>query len=117
MFLVGAQVLHPAFLDELDHPARVEVDAEANAAAILAQMLDGQSQPPRSGWPEHQPVSALGEILLRKTFAEHLVIDAKVVHDDTTLGNPGRAAGFEYEDRLLLPLLPLPPPPPSPGQT
>ena len=48
VFLVGLQVLHPALLDELDHPARVEVDAEADAAAILAEVLDRQPQPPRA---------------------------------------------------------------------
>jgi len=35
-------------LDELDHPTRIQVDAEADAAAKLAQMFHGQSQPPRS---------------------------------------------------------------------
>ena len=56
MFLVGLQVLHPALLDELDHPARVEIDAEADAAAMMGQVLDRQTQPPRAGRAEHQPV-------------------------------------------------------------
>ena len=65
VLLVRLQVLHPALLDELDDPARVEVDAEADAAAVLAQVLDRQPQPARAGRPEHQPVAALGEELVR----------------------------------------------------
>src|SRR5437867_3533263 len=44
MVLVGLQLLGPAFLDQLDHPARVQVDAEADAAAVLGEMLDRQAQ-------------------------------------------------------------------------
>ena len=59
--LVGLEVLAPAFLDQLDDPARIEVDAEADAAAILREVLDRQPQPPRARRPEHQPVRALAE--------------------------------------------------------
>src|SRR5439155_19862259 len=41
VILVSIEVLHPTFFDELDDPAWVQVDAEADAAAILAEMLDG----------------------------------------------------------------------------
>ncbi len=37
VFLIGLEVLHPAFLDDLDDPARIEIDAEADAAAELAR--------------------------------------------------------------------------------
>src|SRR5262249_13139656 len=40
VILVRSQVLHPPLLAELDDPARVEIDAEADAAAELAKMLD-----------------------------------------------------------------------------
>ena len=61
MLLVGFEVLHPALLDQLDDPARIEIDAEANAAAMLGQMLDRQPQPPRARGAQHQPVRALGK--------------------------------------------------------
>jgi hypothetical protein len=41
-------MFHPALLDQFDHPARIEVDAEADAAAELAEMLDGEAQAPRA---------------------------------------------------------------------
>ena len=37
-----------AFLEQLDDPPRIEIDAEADPAAILGQVLDGQPQPARA---------------------------------------------------------------------
>ena len=34
-------MLAPALLDQLDDPSGIEIDAEADAAAVLAQVLDG----------------------------------------------------------------------------
>src|SRR4029079_17951867 len=48
VILVGLQMLAPALLDQLDDPSRVEIDAKADAAAILRQMLDGETQPART---------------------------------------------------------------------
>ena len=70
VLLVRFEVLHPALLDELDDPPRIEVDAEADAAAILGQMLDRQPQPPRAAGAEHQPVRPLGKILVGQRVAE-----------------------------------------------
>src|SRR5262249_43961720 len=42
-----------ALLEQLDHPARIEIDAEADAAAVLAQMLDRQPQPAWATRPKH----------------------------------------------------------------
>jgi hypothetical protein len=33
---VPEQLVHAPLLDELDHPARIEIDAKADAAAMLA---------------------------------------------------------------------------------
>src|SRR6202011_3356312 len=33
VILIGLQMLGPPLLDQLDHPARIEIDAEADAAA------------------------------------------------------------------------------------
>ena len=63
--LVRFEVLAPALLDQLDDPARIEIDAEADAAAVLGEVLDRQPQPPRPGRAEHQPVRALREELFR----------------------------------------------------
>ena len=48
VLLVRFEVLHPALLDQLDDPPRIEIDAEADAAAVLGEMLDRQPQPPRA---------------------------------------------------------------------
>ena len=79
VILVGLQVLAPALLDELDDPARIEIDAEADAAAVLREVLDRQAQPARARRPEHQPVRALREELVGQRLAEQLVVDAEVL--------------------------------------
>ena len=48
VLLVLFKMLHPSFLDQFDYPSRVEVDAEADTSAILAQMLNGKSQATRA---------------------------------------------------------------------
>ena len=101
VLFVRFQVLHPALFDQLDHPPRIEIDAKANAAAMLRQMLDGQSQSPRAGGPKHQPVGPFGKILLRQRIAEQRIVGAKIVDRDAALGNAGRAAGFEHVNRLV----------------
>ena len=101
VLLVRFEVLHPALLDELDDPPRIEIDAEANAAAMLGQVLDRQPQPPRAGRAEHQPVRAQRKILLRQRVAEQRVVDAKVFDRDAALRDAGRAARFEHVDRLV----------------
>src|SRR5262245_61668232 len=95
-------MFHPAFLYELDDPARIEVDTKADAAANLTEMFDGQPQSAGSGRTEHEPVRSLGEILLGQSVAEHFVVDAEIINDDAALRNTGRAARFKHVDRLLL---------------
>ncbi len=63
MLLVGFELFDGAAFDELDNPARIQIDAEADAAAMLGQVLDGQTQAARAGGPEHQPIGAFGKIL------------------------------------------------------
>src|SRR5262245_51802722 len=101
MLLVRLEMFHPALIDQLDYPARVEVDAEADATAMLTEMLDGQAEAPWSGRPEHQPVRTLGKVLLWESLAEQLVIGAKVVGRHTTLRHAGSPARFEHVDRLV----------------
>ena len=59
--LVRLHLIHLARLDELDDPARVEVHAEADAAAMLGQMFDGQPQAARAGGADHEPVAPFGK--------------------------------------------------------
>ena len=61
MLLVGFELLHPALLDQLDDPPRIEIDAETDAAAMLGQVFDRQPQPPRAGGAEHQPIRTHAE--------------------------------------------------------
>ena len=48
VILVRLEVLAPPLLDQLDHPARIEVHAERDAAAMLREMFDRQAQPARA---------------------------------------------------------------------
>ena len=56
VLLVGLDLLHLPHLDQLDDPARIEVDHEADAAAVLGQVLDREAQPARPARADHQPV-------------------------------------------------------------
>ena len=100
VILVGLEVLGPALLDQLDDPARIEIDAEADPAAVLAQMLDGEPQAPGTRRPEHQPVRAARKLVVRQRTAEQLVVDAEVFARDARFRNARRAAGLEDVDRL-----------------
>src|SRR5688572_19803297 len=84
---------------ELDDPARIEIDAEADAAAVLAQVLDGEAQPAWTGRTQHQPIGAAREILVRQRVAEHFIVDAEVFNLHAALWNTSRAAGFKDERR------------------
>ncbi len=88
-----------ALLDQPDHPPRIEVHAESDAAPHLGQVLDGQPQPSRAGRAEHQPVGPAGEALVAERLAEHRVIDAKIVDVDAALGDARAPAGLEDVDR------------------
>ena len=100
--LVELHHLHLAHLDQLDHPARIEIDHEADAAAMLREMFDGEPQPARAARADHQPVSALRKLVVRQRLAEQLVVDAEVVDVDARLRHAGAAAGLERVDRLVL---------------
>ena len=89
-------------LEQLHHPAWVEIDAEGDATSVLAKMFDGKSQPSRTGWAEHQPIGTFGEIFIGQRVAEDFVIDAMVFDHHTALGDPRRAARFENEYRSPL---------------
>ena len=111
VILVGLEMLAPSLLDQLDHPPRVEIDAEADAAAAkLRQVLDRQAQPPGPRRPEHQPVRPPGEILVRQRRAEQLVVGAEVGAGDACLRGAGGAARFEDIDRLIAKPARHPPP-------
>ena len=101
MLLVRFQVLGPALVDELDHPARIEVDAEADASSVLGEVLDGQAQAPGTRRAEHQPVGPPGEVLLGKVVAEELVVGAEVVYRDAALGDSSCSTGLEDVDGLV----------------
>ncbi len=102
MVLVGLEMIHPALLDQLDHPARVQVHAETDAPAEVGQVLDGQPQAPGATGTQHQPVRASGKILVRKSLGKKLVVDAKIFDVDPALGNAGGATGFEDVDRTVV---------------
>ena len=98
--LVRGQLLVGLAADEDVHPARVEVDEEAEAPAHLGQVLHGQAQAPRPRGAQHQPVPAPGEALLGQALGERRVVDLEVADVDAALGHAGGAAGLEDEDGL-----------------
>ena len=77
VFLVQLELVHRAALDELDDPTRVEVDAEADAAAVLAEVLDCEPESAGAGRTEHQPVRALREVRVGQRLGEALVVERK----------------------------------------
>src|SRR4029077_9183370 len=89
-------------LDQLDHPARIEVDAKADPPSMLCQMFDRQPEPPGTARPEHQPVASLGKLVVGKRLAEHLVVDLPIVDLHTTFGNTRGTAGLKDIDRFAL---------------
>ena len=61
VLLVRSIIGHLAHLDELDDPARVEVHHEADAAAVLREVLDGEAQPARTRGPDVSQSAPLGK--------------------------------------------------------
>ena len=100
MIFVGAEMLHPALLDQFDHPARIQVDAEADAAAILREMLDRQAQPARTGRTQHEPVRAFRKKFVGQRLAEELVIDPEILERHTRLRRARCASGLKHIGRL-----------------
>src|SRR5262249_43928288 len=83
-------------------PPGVEIDAKADAAAILAEMLNGETQPPRAARAEHEPVTPLRKVLVLQSVGEHLVIDTEVVRNHSALRDAGRPASLDDVPRLVL---------------
>src|SRR6187431_3360467 len=100
MLLIGLELLHPTLLDELNDPPRIEIDAKADAASVLGQMLDRQPKAPRARGAKHQPIRSHWKILLGKRLAEERIIGAKVVDRNAALRHAGRSAGFKHICRL-----------------
>ena len=95
VLLVLFEMFHPPLLDEFDHPSRIQVDAKADSASVLAQVLDGKPQTAWAGWSEHEPIGTFGKVLIRKSVAKEFVIDSEVIDDHSAFGDPGRPTGFE----------------------
>ena len=64
------------------NPARVQVHMEADSAAVLGQVLDGEPQPARPGGAQHQPVGTSRKRLVVQVVAEDLVVALEVLHVD-----------------------------------
>ena len=100
MLLVLFQVFHPPLLDQLHDPARIQIDAETDAAAMLCQVLDRQTQATGSRGAQHQPVRTFGEVLVRQRVAEQLVIPPMILDHHTAFRNASCAARLENVDRF-----------------
>ena len=101
MLLIRLELLHPAVFDELDDPAWIEIDAEADAAAMLRQVFHRKPQATRTRRAEHQPIRYPWKILLGQCVAEKRVVDAKVLDCDSAFRNAGGPAGFKDVHRLI----------------
>src|SRR5262249_14921110 len=102
VIFVGAEVLGPAFPDELDDPSWVQVHAEADTAPILGEVFHREPEAAWTGRPQHQPVRTPRKELVWKRLAEDFVVDPEVVERDTRLRGARGAAGFEDVDRFPL---------------
>src|SRR5262249_53596170 len=100
VILVSLEMLAPPLLDQLDHPSRIEVHAEADAAAHLRQVLDRQAETTRAGRPEHQPVRSPRKELVGQRLAEDLVVGAKVIQVDACFRDARGSTRLEHVDRL-----------------
>src|SRR3954468_19060007 len=93
MLLVLLRHFWLAHLDQLNDPTRIEINHEADAAAVLRQVFHGQAERAGAGWTKRQPIRIAWKELLGKRIAESLVIDAKVIDADARLGHTGAATG------------------------
>ena len=93
---VRLHLLDIAPLDQLHHPPRVEVDAEADPPPVLGQVLDRQPQSPGSRGAQHQPVRPLRETGVGQRVAEVLVVGLPVVNLHSTLRDARRAPRLEH---------------------
>ena len=98
-------MLHPAFFDQLDHPARIQINTKTNPTAHLSQMLDRQPQTTRARRTQHQPVTALRKVLIRQRLAKQRVVRSEVIHDHSAFGNTGRTTGFKNVSRAICMIL------------
>jgi hypothetical protein len=93
--------LNVAALNELDDPARVEIDTEGDAAAMLREMLDSEAEAAGAAGAEVQPVSAAREKLVRQGAGECFVIDAEILMGNAGFRHASGASGFERKDRFV----------------
>src|SRR6266568_1449000 len=87
-----------ALLDELYDPTRIQIHHKANAAPILGQVFDSQTQTPRPGWPKRQPISARRKKLVGQVGAEGFVVEAKVLDVDSGLRHTSTPTRLESID-------------------
>ena len=101
VLLIALGFLNVAAFDELDDPAWVEVDTEANASAMLRQMLDGEAEAAGAAGAEVQPIHTAREELVGQSVGEGFVIYAEILVRNAGFRHAGGASGFEREDRLV----------------
>ena len=99
MLLVLFSHLCLAHFDQLNDPARIEINHETNTATILGQVFYGQAQTARTGWTQRQPVGAMRKKLFGQGIAERFIINAKIVDADPRLRHTSAAPSFERVDR------------------
>jgi hypothetical protein len=92
---VGAGDLVLLVGDDLLHPARIEIDEVAGAAAEVGEVLDGEPEPARAGRTDHQPGAAAREMLVGDLAGKLLVVGLVVVPADALLRHAGGPAGLE----------------------
>src|ERR1051326_5018408 len=90
-----------AHLEQLDDPARIEIDHETDTATMLRQVLDRETQPTWTSWPERQPVRTFRKELFRQRVAKRFVVETEVFDIDTRLRHTRAAAGLERVDRSI----------------
>src|SRR4029079_13550538 len=113
---VRLEVIPPALLNQLDDPARIEIDAEADAASVLREVFDRKAKPARPARAEHEPVGPLRKLVVGERLAEELVVDSEILDVDARLGDARGSTGLEDVDVLVRVGLWHPPPHRTPAQ-
>ena len=101
MLFVALGFLNVATLDQFYDPARVEIDAEGDASAMLRQVLDSEPETAWAARAQMQPIGSPREKFVGQSIGEGFVIDPEILVRDPGFRNAGGPSGFKREDRLI----------------
>src|SRR4029079_14262485 len=93
--------LRLAHLQQLNDPARIEVDHQTDPAATFREMLDRETQATWSSWTKRKPIGSFRKELFRQRVAKRFVVEAEVFDIYARLRHARAAAGFKRVNRTI----------------